>query len=100
MYNGVVQAELIKACQEYDVPASGTKEQLVSNLLACFSTQGVETSAVKSPAVGSDDDIQLLTKRVSELDSAIQTRTEELQSLHDGDRCTISFLTTAVLVHI
>lgn len=84
-----MQPELIEACKEKGVATSGTKEKLASNLLAFFATAGSNAAALPG---NSADDMQLLSSRVAELDQAIQTRTEELQSLHDGDRYAIEFL--------
>lgn len=91
----MLQTELVEACQLKGVATTGTKEQLASNLLAFFATADSNTVAVAvaaSAAASSADDVQLLTSRVAELDNAIQTRTEELQSLHDGDRCAFPVL--------
>lgn len=87
-----MQAELVSACQEKGVATAGTKDQLASNLLAFFATEGADAAVVATSAAASSTDDVLLTKRMSELDSAIQSRTEELQSLHEGDRCTFDVL--------
>lgn len=83
----VLQAELVEACQEKGVGTKGTKDQLASNLLAFFAAESSVDAITTAAATSSADDIQCLSTRVAALDAEIQTRTEELQSLHDGDRC-------------
>lgn len=83
------KAELINACEEYGVGTSGTKHELVAELRQHFSA----SKTIADPGAASVDEVddgmdlvQQLTSKVSQLDEAIQTKTNELQSMHEGDR--------------
>lgn len=83
------KADLINACEEYGVTTSGTKHELVAGLRQHFSESTTITDPDAASVIevdGGMDLVQHLTSKVSQLDEAIQTKTNELQSMHEGDR--------------
>lgn len=89
-----LQAELLGACEEYGLAMTGTKHELVATLRAHFSSANGVTDAEVALINEAQTDVELvqyLTDKVSQLDQAIQTRTQELQSMHEGDRCAPCF---------
>eukprot|EP00892_Ulva_mutabilis_P007482 jgi/Ulvmu1/5105/UM021_0122.1 len=82
------KAHLLNACEEYGLTTSGTKHDLVATLRDHFSasTMADPGASLVSEAQADMDLVQDLTDKVSLLDQAIQTKTDELQSMHEGDR--------------
>lgn len=82
-----MQVELIDACEERGLVSSGTKHELVAALRQHFSMTPPESDAALVTEVEDGMDlVQHLTAKVSQLDEAIQTKTNELHSMHKGDR--------------
>lgn len=87
-----MQVDLLDACQEYGLEQTGTKHELVASLRKHFLSRatGADSEvALVSEAQAGMNLVQQLTDKVSQLDEAIQTKTDELQSMHEGDRCAI-----------
>jgi hypothetical protein len=70
----------VEACQQYGLTEQGNKEQLVAALHGHFANSDVAQPAALPESLR---DEKALSEH--ELDLAIQSRTEELHALHQGD---------------
>lgn len=86
-----MQVELVDACEERGLVTSGTKHELVAALQQhCSMTLTDSDAALETEVEDGMDLVQHLTAKVSQLDEAIQTKTNELHSMHKGDRYEIA----------